>query len=58
MGGEEGKEVIRLPGKKHMFIWQHFDLYAFVHTGRQKGRMEAVVMKMGYVWEMEQKIAL
>lgn len=49
MGGEEGKEVIRLPGKKHMFIWQHFDLYAFVHTGRQKGRMEAVVMKMGYV---------
>lgn len=49
MGEEEGKEVIKLSGKKHMFIWQHVDLYAFVHTGSQEGGTEAAVIKMGYM---------
>lgn len=58
VGEEEGKEVIKLPGKKHMFIWQHFDLYAFVHMGSQRGGMEAAVIKIGYVRAMDQRIAL
>lgn len=29
----ERKEVIKFSGKKHMFSWQHFDLYGFVYTG-------------------------
>lgn len=32
-----------------MFMWQHFDLYAFVHTGSQKGGMEAAEIKVGYM---------
>lgn len=41
-----------------MFIWQHFDLYAFMHMGSQKRGMEAAVIKMGYVRAMDQRIAL
>lgn len=41
-----------------MFIWQHFDLYAFMHMGSQKGGMEAAVIQMGYVRAMDQRIAL
>jgi len=49
MEGEEGKKVIKLLGKKHVFIWQHFDLYAVVHMGSRKQGMESAVIKMGYV---------